>query len=106
MGARYFRNLSALAFLLVFAFATPARAQNCGDIYNQGGCGCSGWLTINFPGASNSWCTNSDLEGCAEYACQQACPGSGGVGFVDTSCSSNQWSAWYGMKCNDTMCVE
>jgi len=103
MRSSRLRNMAALIFLVVVMSLKPARAQNCGDIYNQGGCGCSGWITINYPGASQGWCENSDVEGCAQYACaSEGCGGS--VGYMDDSCSSNQYSAWYGFKCNPNPC--
>jgi hypothetical protein len=105
MVTRLFRNLSAILFFVTVAFVSPTKAQSCGEILNQGGCGCSGWITINYPGASQSWCANSDLSGCAAYACSQEGCGSG-VGYLDNFCSSNQWSAWYGFKCNPQACIE
>lgn len=105
MNLKHFRNISALVFLLAITYATPTQAQNCGEIYNQGGCGCSGWITINFPGASQGWCVNSDMSGCAQYACSAVGCG-GGVGYMDDFCGSNQWSAWYGFKCSEFACIE
>jgi len=101
---KHFRNVSALVFLLAITFTPPAKAQSpgCGDWYFQGGCGCSGWITINFPGQSQGWCVNSDMAGCAADACDYFC--SQPVGYMDPFCGSNQWSSWYGFKCASGPC--
>jgi hypothetical protein len=78
------------------ALQVPVRASSsCGDVYNQGGCGCSGWITIDLPGYS--WC-DVDMEQCAAEACDQEC-GFADVGWLG-ECDFNEWSAWFGFKCN------
>jgi hypothetical protein len=101
--SRLFRNVSVLVFLIAVMFQVPARASCGGDVYNQGGCGCSGWITLDFQGLESC---EIDFYGCANTACQSECGGGGlpmDVGYIG-NCQWNEWSTWYGFKCSPYPC--
>lgn len=76
----------------------PVYAGSCNPDYLSGYCE---WITAIWDGPSSS-CGGQDeleMELCAHVICQQQCAGAladDGSGF---SCSSNQWSSWYGFRC-------
>lgn len=73
----------------------------CGDYYNQGGCGCSGWITVNFPYGEGGSC--EDTWDCAVNICVAEC-GQYSSPWSFGSCGSNEWSEWMGFKCDPFPC--